>query len=148
MSVIAWDGRILAADRRLCIGGLPRQTSKLFWTKPEYLLAYAGSAEIGVALVDWYESGAEVCEFPVTLADTDNDENRAELLIVHQNGTIETYSRSPYPVRIKDSQYATGSGRDFAMAAMHLGKNAIEAVEIACLFDIYCGDGVDSVQFV
>lgn len=39
--------------------------------------------------------------------------------------------------------WAAGSGADYAMGAMAAGKDAKEAVEIACRFDINCGLGVD-----
>ena len=45
--------------------------------------------------------------------------------------------------KVEDQFAAWGSGRDFALTAMHLGKSAREAVEIACLFENGCGNGVD-----
>lgn len=39
-----------------------------------------------------------------------------------------------------------GSGRDFAIAAMHCGKTAREAVEIASLYENGCGNGVDVLE--
>jgi ATP-dependent protease HslVU (ClpYQ) peptidase subunit len=45
-----------------------------------------------------------------------------------------------------ESFHALGSGRDFALAAMYLGKNAREAVEIAMEFDLETGKGVDCLE--
>jgi hypothetical protein len=59
---------------------------------------------------------------------------------------IETYCAGPYPMRNRSERWAWGSGRDFALAAMHLGKTAAEAVEVACLFQSDCGLGVDHVE--
>ena len=36
--------------------------------------------------------------------------------------------------------------RDFALAAMHLGKSAREAVEVACALDVFCGNGIDTLE--
>jgi ATP-dependent protease HslVU (ClpYQ) peptidase subunit len=49
-------------------------------------------------------------------------------------------------VHYEDKKTATGSGRDYALAAMHCGKTAREAVEIACLFETGCGNGVDELE--
>lgn len=43
--------------------------------------------------------------------------------------------------------HAIGTGRDYARAAMHLGRNAVEAVQVAILFDENCGNGVDTLTF-
>jgi hypothetical protein len=42
---------------------------------------------------------------------------------------------------------AMGSGRDFALAAMHLHKSAADAVLIASLFDVYCGNGFNEAYW-
>ncbi len=33
---------------------------------------------------------------------------------------------------------AIGAGRDFALAALHLGHDARKAVEVACKLSVYC----------
>ena len=59
--------------------------------------------------------------------------------------SIRKWERSPYPLKFHDEQFAIGSGRDFALAAMYLGKTAAQAVEVACVFDSGCGNGVDAM---
>ena len=53
-----------------------------------------------------------------------------------------------YPLgqSIECQRYAMGHGRDFALAAMHLGKSAREAVEVACALDVFCGNGIDTLE--
>lgn len=48
---------------------------------------------------------------------------------------------------ITSPYYAIGSGCEFAMVAMHCGKSAKQAVEIAKHFDIYTGGAVKSFSF-
>lgn len=43
--------------------------------------------------------------------------------------------------------YAIGSGGDFAIVAMHCGKDAVEAVKVAKHFDIFTGGNVKSYSF-
>lgn len=38
--------------------------------------------------------------------------------------------------------YSIGSGRDFAMAAMHMGGSVVDAVKCAIKFDSFCGEPV------
>jgi ATP-dependent protease HslVU (ClpYQ) peptidase subunit len=49
------------------------------------------------------------------------------------------------PWLILSPQTAIGTGRDYALAAMHCGSTAAEAVAIAALFDPGTGGGVDTV---
>ena len=50
-----------------------------------------------------------------------------------------------HPMLIDDPQFAIGSGSDFAISAMSLGKNAKEAVEHAMQFDVGTGGRVDAI---
>lgn len=142
MSVIAWDGKTLAADRRACIGGLVRTTTKIRRGRMRALLGYSGDADAGEELAAWWEAGADPGAFPA--AQRARDSFGATLLVIEAGGIL-TYERTPYPVRFHRQLFAIGSGRDFALAAMHLGKNAAEAVGVACHFDSSCGNGVDTL---
>lgn len=139
MSVIAWDGTTLAADKRMSNGTLIRTTTKIFRAR-EALVGYTGDADCGEAMLAWFEAGANKAEFPETQRDKDL---WAGLLVIWEDGTIWKYERTPHPLRLPPQQFAVGSGRDFALAAMHLGKSAAEAVEVAIHFDSGCGNGVD-----
>lgn len=140
MSVIAWDGKSLAADKRAQLGGLFRTTTKVFRVDALSLAAYAGDADAGEEVLAWFRAGANPAQFPATQRDR---EGCAGLLIVWADGCIWKYERTPHAVKFPPQQFAIGSGRDFALAAMHLGKTAPEAVEVACVFDSGCGNGVD-----
>lgn len=142
MSVVAWDGRTLAADKRALIGSLYRRTTKIF-RRNDCLLGYAGDTDKAEELMAWWVAGAIPKEFPE--ACRDDSRSWASLLVASSEGLLH-YQRTPYPVRYdKDQAMAIGSGRDFALAAMHLGKSAAEAVEVACALDSGCGDGVDAL---
>jgi hypothetical protein len=139
MSVIAWDGKRLAADKRASIGTLIRTTTKVFHLG-DALAAYSGDADAGEEVLAWFKDGHDPAKFP------DAQRNRdiwAGLLIVWADGTIWKYERTPYPLKFPPQQFAIGSGRDFALAAMHCGKTAPEAVEVASVFCSGCGNGVD-----
>ena len=69
-------------------------------------------------------------------------------LVVELDGTLSQYETTAYPLRIENRQWAIGSGRDFAVMAMHLGKTAAEAVLLTAQFCHDCGNGVDTVELV
>ena len=144
MSVIAWDGMRLAADKRASLGTLIRTTTKVFRSTRGALVAYAGDADAGEAVLAWFEEGAHPDRFPASQRDKDQ---WAGLLVVWPDGRLWKYERTPHPVKFPPQMFAIGCGRDFALAAMHLGKTAPEAVEVACHFDSACGNGVDTLTF-
>lgn len=140
MSVIAWDGQSLAADKRASLGTLIRTVTKVFRVDATTLAAYSGDADAGEELLAWFKAGAEAHTFPKSARDSGGS---SVLMVVWSDGAIWRFETTPYAVKFPPQQFAIGSGRDFALAAMHLGKTAAEAVEVACVFDSGCGNGVD-----
>lgn len=140
MSVIAFDGRTLAADKRACIGTLIRTTTKIFRVG-DALCAYAGDAAGGEEMLAWFRAGAKPADFP----SGQRTDEWSGLLVVRR-GEILKYERSPHPVRFEDKFFAIGCGRDFALAAMHLGHAARTAVEVAIALDSGCGNGIDTLE--
>lgn len=141
MSVIAWDGKTLAADKRACNGTLIRTCTKIFRVYGN-LIGYAGDAPFGESMRHWIASGEKPEDFPDSQRDK---EDWAGVLIIRPNGQIQKYERTPHPLTFEDQFFAIGSGRDFALAAMHLGLDAKQAVEVAIHFDSGCGNGIDTL---
>lgn len=142
MTVIAWDGTTLAADRRATNYGVWHRTTKLRRVAG-CLIAFEGNASHGEALAGWFERGAIPVEYPKPLEGSDKE---AHMIVIREGGTIQRFE-GPHPFVIEEAQYAWGSGRDFALAALHLGKTASEAVAVASHFATGCGDGVDTLTF-
>ncbi len=137
MTVIAWDGKALAADRRAVNCGLARTVCKIERVKGA-LVGMSGDHGVAAEMLKWFTSGGE---FPAKARD-----DIATLMVVDHIGVC-LYTTGPEPMRVLDNHMAIGSGRDYALMAMHLGKTAKEAVELACLFEINCGNGVDVLEF-
>ena len=137
MSVIAWDGRTVAADKRSVHEGLIRETVKLFMIDEETVVGFVGTECQGLALVEWYKSGAVKSDYPKF--QTVDDWTR---LLVFKTGSVYFYESEPYPIKVYDHYMAWGSGRDYALAAMYLGKDARGAIGVSSVFDNNCGNGV------
>lgn len=144
MSVVAWDGQTLAADRRAVYQNLARTTRKIFRLDANRLVGFAGEIGAGLEMVQWLKGGARPKTFPAAQRD---EKSWVPVVVVVRGGEIKMYERTPYPARVLDSKYAIGSGRDFALAAMYLQRSAREAVEITCEFDTSCGNGIDVLEF-
>lgn len=144
MTIIAWHGptKTLAADKMMACGGFPTAVTKIFKRNDGWLMGCTGESDRVSELTQWFLTGAQPDMFPASCR-TDSD-NR--LLVIDNEGKVYLYIRAPVPMEVKEPFFAIGCGCDFALTAMHLGKNAVEAVEITCELDIHCGKGVDSLQ--
>lgn len=140
MTVIAWDGKTLAADKRATNCNLASTVTKVH-RLPDGLVAFSGGGAHASELLNWFFGARN----PDTYPRRDGDDGAGSLLI-KEDGTIFVYSSTnPFPERIENQFYARGSGRDYALAAMYLGCDARKAVEVACVFDVSCGNGVDTM---
>jgi ATP-dependent protease HslVU (ClpYQ) peptidase subunit len=103
-------------------------------------MAGCGTSALIKEMVRWVEDGAKPETFPAQQRDS---KESVSLLVVPPSGPLLQYETTPFPLTIEDAKWAIGSGRDFAVMAMRLGKTAAEAVELACEFCHDCGNGVD-----
>jgi ATP-dependent protease HslVU (ClpYQ) peptidase subunit len=141
MTTIAWDGQTLAADRQATNGYMRFPCTKIRRLPSGDIVAYVGTESSGEALLVWYANGADPGKWPIT----QGKEDWARLVVASRAGA-RSYEAQPHALPVECPFMAWGSGRDFAMAAMHLGKSAREAIEIACVFDTGSGLGVDALE--
>lgn len=141
MTVIAWDGKTLAADKRFTNAGHGSTGRKVFSFNGK-IVACCGDADGAAEMFIWYRDGANPEKFP---ARGRHEKDWTLMVVVDMDG-LSYYERTPYPIHNEDSYWACGSGRDYALAAMYLGKTAREAVEVACHFDNMCGNGIDELK--
>ena len=73
----------------------------------------------------------------------EKDDGIAALMLT-KNGIFE-YQYNAF-MHIARDYHAVGSGKEFAMMAMHLGKDPMEAVMLTALFDAYTGGGVNCLN--
>jgi hypothetical protein len=140
MTVIAWDGNCLAADKcAISGGGISRSVTKI-WRHGGTLYAVTGELDVALELREWHKAGALPREFPNSARD-----GKATLIIITKNG-VSHYVSGPYPLLIESKKCAFGSGRDYAEATMYLGYSAVVAVQTASFFQSDCGNGIDVLR--
>ena len=141
MTVIAWDGKTLAADKLCSDEWVKRYVTKIRRVRGgDGLAGASGDADHCRELLAWYENGGQ---FPEHL----RGELRATLLVVGRDGKACLYQRGPHQITLEPGRQAIGSGGDAALAAMFCGKTSAEAVEIAALVCRGVGGGVDTLEF-
>lgn len=141
MTVIAWDGKTLAADKLASNGGMKCEVTKIFRING-CLVGGAGEVPFILEMIEWIRNGRIVADYPVSQRSKDDWQ---PLLVIEKDGTPSLYERTPYPVRYEHKHVAIGSGREYARAAMHLGYDAARAVDTAIALDGDCGAGIDTL---
>jgi hypothetical protein len=146
MTVIAWDGKTLAADKRASSVGYGYTVTKLRRLKDGSIAAITGNGDEAGAVLAWLNSERDPEKYPP--AQKDND---TSVLVVRRDlqtlgYELLSFGKTPHPQKIEDPIYAMGHGRDFALAGMHCGLSARAAVELTCKLDFYCGNGVDVLE--
>lgn len=139
MSVIAWDGRVLAADKASTDNGLVRSTTKIRCLPDGTLIGSVGDVATGNLLEHWYQDGSDVTAYP-------DKEMKCNLVVIKPDGKVWLYDGGPYPELIEEKIFAMGTGRTLAIGAMEAGASAEWAVKIACRWDSGCGIGVTSLN--
>lgn len=138
MTVVAFDGKTLAADKMSCSAGYGHTVTKVHRLRDGGLAAFAGDGDGAMALLAWLNGARNPAEYPPEQKDNDTS-----AFVVRPDGSRTSYGKTPHFQVIEDEFYAMGHGRDFALAAMHCGKTAREAVELTCRLDVFCGNGID-----
>ena len=142
MTTIAWDGITLAADTRSVCECTPIRVSKLFRIGH---LVYAGVGNLAEChvIAAWLAAGAPPSDRPRC-----EDDGRCGLLLDLRTGEASRLIGKAQVIQIPilEPFEAMGSGSQFALAAMALGKTAVEAVKFAMRFDVFTGGPVESVR--
>lgn len=151
MTVVAYDGKSIAADRRSTWERepTPHGTNKIRLLRHgerRFAVAHAGVQAQAYRMLDHFLHArrvAGVLEPYVMLGD-----ERATLLVLellpdscHRTIFIGSIGDE---TDVTDAPATLGCGGDYAIGAMHAGASAVEAVKIACKLDVYCGDGITS----
>ncbi len=143
MTVIAFDGKSISADKMAVESGLIRKCTKIFlirhFTYGKCIVAISGDLAGGHQLIKWFNAGEEAKDWP----ENQKTDNWSRLIILSKDGLF-LYEQLCQKIFIEDQVFACGSGRDFAMGAMLQGASAMSAVAIASRLCDSCGEGIDT----
>lgn len=142
MSVIAWDGKTIAADTMQVCADMRSAASKLMrvHTLAGFdVIGWCGDNEQGLLLARWYQEGADPGKWP----EFQKTDSWTRLVVASRAG-LSFFEKLPVAQVVRDPYMAFGSGRDYAMGAMAMGATAAQAVECAIKHCISTGGTVQS----
>lgn len=146
MTVIAWDGKSIAADRQrsgeniVFDGGCKIKTQALEDGSIKAVVSQ-GATDVGLWLKAWVLAGERIEDFPKNTDDY-------TMVIVATKASLYAYMRSPIKIQFPSSKYmAWGAGNELALGALAMGATAEQAVKIACQYSSSCGFGCDVIHF-
>ena len=139
MTTVAYRDGIIAADSQITYDKSVRGKSapKIVQLNKDLVFVGAGDTRaIAHATkfftpLNWEEKLEEAPKF-----------KQAFEAIIWYKGKIYTCIGSCYPELVCDDFYAIGSGYKFALAALHLGLSAEDAVKFASTLDIYTNNEI------
>lgn len=133
MTTVAWDGKMMAADSATVAGTVKFSTATKLYEVDGFLLGLAGPRDSAQAFLAWFTCGRREADFPVS----QRGDNWADNIIITPTGQLIRYEQTPFCMEYPNQIMAVGSGAQLALGAMAAGKNAEQAVFIACQYDIY-----------
>lgn len=141
MTVIAWDGKTLAADRQVTSGYTKNKRTTKIRKFENVICGVTGESKYADALFKWVEGGRIKERFP-----SFSDDNQVMLVVIDDKELTE-YWASTFETKYPRNEIAAwGTGKELALGAMAAGADAKKAVEIASEYNLYCGGGIDVVE--
>lgn len=141
MSIIVWDGKLLAADTGGIMSGTEVESRKLHVVeKTQHVYGGTGTLSEVSGLQYWHEQGADMEKWPAWQKE-DSNGNSSHLIVAH-NGILVEYEALPHPIPVEPPFCAWGSGANYAFGALHMGADAIQAAQAAVAMNIYCNGNV------
>lgn len=143
MTVIAWDGRSVAADSLVTFGGYisPNRAQKIILLR-DFAYGITGFCGWFHAWIAWHEAGADPAKTPDASVPPDRSGN---FLVFQGQDAFCCSKEMPY-LQKAGAPDAWGAGCDFAIGAMRAGADARRAVEIAVACSSSCGGEIDAID--
>lgn len=145
MTTIAVDiaKKQVASDSRCTSGSKKFSVKKIYVMDDGTIIAFSGYLLSAQRFVAWYQAGADKANPP----DLIEGAKEFEAITVNDQGVF-TWDENLESVEIiNDPFYCTGSGEQYALAALHLGKSVKEAIELAIELDAGSGGKVNLYEY-
>lgn len=97
------------------------------------IIGLQGESSPGMAFLHWYRGGKLDDDLKAHIRSSGAD---FTALVLNRAGLF-VWDSWLVPERVEDDFYAIGSGAKAALGALHMGADAVKAVEVACLIDPY-----------
>lgn len=149
---IAWDSQVTTGGAGLKMAGKFHKV----WSEGDFWIGGTGSLFMIQRLQQYLGTltddkpdmlGAARWWAEDTASLPSSEDNHAEMFVVfHDSGRPPVCLDTDGCLFEVDGNFALGSGREYALAAMHMGASAELAVDVATCYDIYSGGPIHSVM--
>lgn len=144
MTTIAVRDGIVAADRMISGGGTALGTRTKIEKIGRAIAAATGTGHLAARFVSWVRCGCK--GLPPEMSQKYGEEGVHDATgIIILPDRIITFIPEGYQW-CDHGLIAFGSGGDIARGAMGFGASAIQAIEVASMFDLYTGAGIDVLR--
>lgn len=142
MTTIAWRGRILAADTQLTWSDGMKSFCRKLHTLPgkDGCIGIAGDYADEVAFYRWWMLGEKIDSWDYEHM----KKAKFQALAIDKWKDIWYYDDGPEKMAIEHEFAAIGTGSPIAIAAMHMGMTAKEAVSLASELDVNTNNYIDT----
>lgn len=147
MTIIAWDGEVLATDTQGVHGNAKFNSTKAWYESVKgqaCIISGVGTLRNIHRHKEWLLDG---CNDGVSFPYTELDNHYYQLILVNKEGLLR-YEGTPYPIEYGVNVCAFGDGCDFAYGALSMGASAVEAVRVAINCSPKCGGNIESFSLV
>ena len=145
MTVIAFDGKTLAADRQWTRGDAKTYGTKIYKIG-DSLYGFTGNGDKCIVLREFFtDLHAGKCPAWPDFQKSDEYVLAVEIKMQDCGYVAYVYDQFPLPRPIEAKYHAIGSGGTAALAAMHTGASAEQAVLAAIHHVDGCGGTVDTL---
>jgi hypothetical protein len=145
MTIVAWDGKTLAADCEGAGSYLKISVTKIYRVR-ETLVAGSGNHAAFLSMVEWWRNGADIAKYP-ECQKADNDSLNCHFMVIDGDKRIWRWGMWPMPIEVMEPFWAIGNGGEVAIGAMAMGATSQKAVELATRYIAGCGMGMDVLLF-
>jgi ATP-dependent protease HslVU (ClpYQ) peptidase subunit len=127
----------MAGDGRICSGStiFGSNAQKVRLLKDGRIVGVAGNARYQAPFIAWLIDGGDFPEL----------DEEFEALVLNRDGSVQGFDYKGRWLQ-EELPTATGSGREFALAAMDLGASPEDAVKIACERDMLSGGTITTLH--
>lgn len=131
MTVITYDGEVLASDSRQTEGNVCYEVEKIWRLKDGRLYGGCGTGNIAELVRDWFNEGCpEEWRPDIVLNGTGDNADEFGGLVIDAAGAVYAIDRHLALSKLRSLPIAIGSSAQAAMMLMKLGYAADKAVEL------------------
>lgn len=151
MTVIVWDGITLASDSRITNLShlITDNYKKIYSLSLGY--SYHGDELLAIGMAGTVADFDKLLEMITskTVGYLQHDYTvEVDAIIIGEKFVYEMEEGQTFLIRHeRNTKLSIGSGGSFARAALHLNKNAKQAVKVAIALDCSCGGEIQSMSF-